>query len=161
MIRTIAVERELLEECRKSAREELGATASAAESTQPLRCSTKGPPATQELPGNRRAAATPRGQYPTGAGELHPVAELIVFDTTEVLRVWPRKLHAALAELIDGLGERKRARRLVEEILSRMPLRTIASDREHPSFPQDPRRSRRRHERPQPQPHAETRRSIE
>ena len=27
------------------------------------------------------------------------MAGLIVFDTTEVLRVWPRKLHAALAEL--------------------------------------------------------------
>ena len=27
------------------------------------------------------------------------MAELIVFDATEVLRVWPRKLHAALAEI--------------------------------------------------------------
>ena len=40
--------------------------------------------------------------------------------------------------IIDGLGELKRARSLVEEIRGKMPLRTITSDREHPSFPQDP-----------------------
>lgn len=40
--------------------------------------------------------------------------------------------------IVGGLGERERAVRLVEEIRGRMPLRTITTDREHPSFPKDP-----------------------
>ena len=44
MIRTIAVERELLEECRKSARDELGAAASAAEIEAAATLLYEGPP---------------------------------------------------------------------------------------------------------------------
>jgi hypothetical protein len=44
MIRTIAVERELLNECRKSAREKLGASASAAEVEAAATWLYEGPP---------------------------------------------------------------------------------------------------------------------
>ena len=48
MIRTIAVERELLEECRKSAREELGPTASAADIEAAAKLLYEGPPPRKE-----------------------------------------------------------------------------------------------------------------
>ena len=48
MIRTIAVERKLLEECRKSARDELGAAASAAEIEAAATLLYEGPPPRQD-----------------------------------------------------------------------------------------------------------------